>query len=120
MTHIVLSTTTPVLAAGFRAVTQLAQDFSLSDCSAIEKLAEHLQAEHAQLAVIDLAGGITLDAIGLLRATSPAAAIILWVDTVSPEFISQALGLGVRGVLPKHAGVDSHLQCLRDVAAGIL
>ena len=48
------------------------------------------------------------------------AAIILWVDEVSAEFASQAISLGVRGLLRRSLPIAMQARCLDRVAAGEL
>jgi DNA-binding NarL/FixJ family response regulator len=47
-------------------------------------------------------------------------AVILWVDEVSAEFASQAISLGVRGLLRRSLPLDIQARCLERVAAGEL
>ena len=50
----------------------------------------------------------------------PGTAVVLWLDNANTEFISQAISLGVMGVLRKNSAIDLCLQCLRQVASGDL
>ncbi len=118
MKHIVLSSNHAILIAGFQTVIRTSDEFSLSVCDDAGLLPECIGERSADVLLADAACGITLDVLSALRVSAPALAIILWVDTVSTEFISQAINLGVRGVLRKNADVEMYLQCLRDVAAG--
>ena len=81
-------------------------------------LCERLLAGYADVALADASCGITLDLLGELRAKAPGTPIVLWLDNSNTEFISQAIGLGVMGVLRKNSAIGLCLQCLRQVAAG--
>jgi DNA-binding NarL/FixJ family response regulator len=118
MTNIVLSSNQPMLIAGFQTVIQTSDEFSLSVCRDPSLLRECILAQGAHIVLADATCGITLEILAGLRANAPATAIILWVDSVSTEFIFQAISLGIRGVLRKNADIEMCLRCLREVAAG--
>jgi DNA-binding NarL/FixJ family response regulator len=102
--------------AGFQAVLQRSPEYTLSVCRDADLLHEH--APDADVFLADVTCGITLTRLSELRTLAPATPMILWTGAVSTEFVSQALGLGVLGVLPRSAGVELCLRCLRQVAAG--
>lgn len=114
-----------VLVAGFRAVVAEPAGFHVSACSEPEELPPFLDrppqgASPPALVLIDVGSGITLDFLRGLRALAPDAGFILWVDAISPEFVRQAIGSGVLGVLRKDASTDLGIQCLSCVASGQL
>jgi DNA-binding NarL/FixJ family response regulator len=102
--------------AGFQTVLQRSPEYSLSVCRDADLLNRH--APGADVFLADVTCGITLRRLSELRALAPATPMILWTDPVSAEFVSQAIGLGVLGVLPRNAGIELCLGCLRQVAAG--
>ena len=121
MTHIALCSAHPMLAAGFCSLLQdVAGEFSASVCVDTNTLADHIRTSGARLVLADMSNGISLNVLNSLRATAPDARIILWVDGISVEFVSQALNLGVIAVLPKSAPLASYLDCLRHAALGKL
>ena len=63
---------------------------------------------------------ITLAVLRDLRARAPGTPIVLWVDTISTEFASQAITIGVRGILRRTLPIEIQLKCLRKVASGEL
>jgi DNA-binding NarL/FixJ family response regulator len=118
MKNIVLCSSHPMLIAGFRQVIEQSGEFSMIVCKEPGLLCERLLAGHADVALADASCGITLDLLGELRAKAPGTPIVLWLDNANTEFISQAIGLGVMGVLRKNSAIGLCLQCLRQVAAG--
>jgi DNA-binding NarL/FixJ family response regulator len=120
MTNVVLCSRHPITIAGFRAIIEASEDFSLSVCPEVGMLVQRVQENDVHIVLADLACGINLGVLTELRAAAPAAALVLWVENVTTEFISQAIRLGVLGVLRKDAEVELSLQCLRQVAAGEL
>ncbi len=44
--------------------------------------------------------------------------MVLWIDSISPEFVSQCLAAGIRGVISKGATLDAHIGCISAVAEG--
>jgi DNA-binding NarL/FixJ family response regulator len=44
--------------------------------------------------------------------------MILWVDEVTAEFASQAISLGVRGLLRRSLSIEIQARCLERVASG--
>jgi DNA-binding NarL/FixJ family response regulator len=109
-----------MLTAGFRQVIPTAEEFSLSVCPNQTLLRQRIQAEAPDIVLADMNGEITLDILRQLRAASPGTGLILWIENVSTEFISQAISLGVLGVLRKDSDAVICLQCLRHVALGKL
>ncbi len=118
MTKIVLCSRHPITIAGFQAVIQTSGDFSLSVCRDTDLLGGLMKDKGVHVALIDVAGGLTLEKLSDLRSAAPEVAIVLWVDGVSTEFISQAIALGVMGVLRHDAEAETCFRCLRHAAAG--
>jgi DNA-binding NarL/FixJ family response regulator len=118
MKHIVLCSSHPMLVAGFQFVTQGSGGFSVSVCRNASLLLDHIQNLRVDIVLADVSGDITLSFLADLKSNAPATAVILWVDDTSTEFVFQALGAGVSGVLRKNSEVSLCLDCLQHVAAG--
>ena len=119
MQNIVLYSVQPVLAAGFN--TLLGDGFTLAAVvSSVEELTQRAAAEQPAVLVLELTVSISLEYLRGLIAIAPKSRVILWVDTISTEFASQAIGLGVCGILRRNLSADMHLRCLLEVAAGQL
>jgi two-component system nitrate/nitrite response regulator NarP len=58
------------------------------------------------------------EAINLLRLKCPHVPIVLWVRDISIEQASQALGLGVNGILMRNLPVEKVFACLQAVVTG--
>jgi len=120
MKNIVLCSSHPMLIAGFRQIVEQSGEFSMTLCEDPGVLCERLLTGHADVALADASCGITLDLLGELRAKVPGTPIVLWLDNSNTEFISQAINLGVMGVLRKNSAIELCLDCLRQVAVGDL
>lgn len=120
MKKVVLCSSYPMLIEGFRSLMETSGEFSPAVCLAGNELPQFAAGGACDIVVADAACGVTLDIVRALRVSAPEVAVILWVDMVSTEFISQAIALGTRGVLRKNAELESCLECLRHVAAGEL
>jgi two-component system nitrate/nitrite response regulator NarL len=119
MTKVVLYSVQPVLVTGLQTVLAPLNSLMLSGvCSTIAQLMEHVQSERPDLLLIELTKDVTLEVLSALRSTTAHAPVILWAHAVSTEFVSQAIGLGVRGVLRKSLPVELQVKCLLKVAAG--
>jgi DNA-binding NarL/FixJ family response regulator len=116
--HIVLCSNHPMLLAGFQFVTQRSGEFSVSVCRSAKLLLDHIQNLRVDIVLVDVSGDITLSFLADLKRSAPQSAVVLWVDNTSTEFVFQALGLGVSGVLRKNSETDVCLDCLHQVAAG--
>jgi two-component system, NarL family, nitrate/nitrite response regulator NarL len=120
MTTVALCCVQPVLAEGLAAVLAGSGDLSLSaGCTTLSELTEHVRKERPDLILVDVAPDVTFDLLATLRSVARQIPIVLWVtEDVSPDFASQAIALGVRGILRKSLSVELQLKCLRKVAAG--
>src|SRR5579872_124083 len=119
MTTVLLHCAQPVLTAGFQAVLDNLEGFALSSvCSSISEVMEHAGAECPNLLLIEVTPALTLDALRQIVTLAGHAAVILWVDDVSTEYASQAISIGVRGLLRKSLSLDLQGKCLKKVAAG--
>ena len=118
MTQVLLYSNQPVLTAGLHAILPSA-DFSVSEvCTTLPALVEHARLRVFGVILVDLNLSVTLDVLSELKELGGSASIVLWVDAISNEFASQAIALGIRGILRKALPIDLHTACLREVAAG--
>jgi DNA-binding NarL/FixJ family response regulator len=121
LNNIVFYSTQPILAAGMRVAIADLIGFNLAPVSVtIDQLVDQLRAAPATLALIDMTTEVTLEVLQSIQAEARGAALVLWVDTVSTEFASQLVALGVRGILRKRLSIDLQLKCLQKVADGEL
>lgn len=120
-TDILLFTEPPILAGGFSSILGRLPGFRLCGISnKVETLYDDLHVFRPRLLVAETTPGLTLEVLQGLRLRSESTDIVLWVDGVSPEFVSQAIGLGIKGVLRRNAALDLYERCLRSAAAGDL
>jgi DNA-binding NarL/FixJ family response regulator len=106
----------PVLARGMECV--ISHHFlMLGIFDSIPELRRQFQTNSADLLVVDMSPSVDLEILHELRAAMPAASIAIWVDAMPPEFGSQCLSSGVRGVLSKSATAETLIRCLTELAA---
>lgn len=121
MVNVALYSVQPILSAGFEAVLAKMVGFEMSGaCTTAARLMEHIQSEHPDLILIEVTPEMTLEMLKRLTAAAGRSPVILWVETVSTEFASQVLGLGVRGILRRNLPVELLMKCLEKVVAGEL
>ncbi len=119
MTKVLLYCIQPILEAGLRPIVENLPDFHLLECcSSTDSLKHQAKTFLPELLLVEVTSAITLDFLQELMGLSGGARIALWVDGASNEFLSQTLGIGVRGILPKDQSLSAHAQCLLSVAAG--
>jgi two-component system nitrate/nitrite response regulator NarL len=107
-----------MLIAGFRALIADPAGLAVCACSDAEHLRTCLRTSAPALLILDADCGVSPAFVSELKELAPASCVILWVDAVSLEFVRQAIGAGVRGVLRRNASPDLYRQCLDKVAAG--
>ena len=110
----------PILAIGLQYLMSGLDGF---EHSAIYPTWEELLVEAARsgpdhLIIIDTTAAATLEKLAILTTTAPAAKLVLWAQTISVEFLSQAVALGVRGILRKGGSAECYAECLRTVDSG--
>jgi two-component system, NarL family, nitrate/nitrite response regulator NarL len=119
MKRVVLYSVQPVLTLGFEAVLATIDGFSMAGvASTAEGLVECILLERADLVLVELTPAMTLEVLSRVKVAAGSGAIILWVDSVSTEFVSQAVGMGVRGVLRKSLSIELQAKCLQKVSEG--
>jgi DNA-binding NarL/FixJ family response regulator len=106
-----------LLVAGFRALIAEPAGLVVFHCSDTQDLRSCFEANRPDLALIDINAGATPEVLSELKPLAPDTGLILWVDKASPEFVHQAIGFGVLGVLRKDATTDLYTQCLDRVTA---
>jgi hypothetical protein len=109
----------PVLSQGLRIVAK--NEFSVrglfESFAAMEDL---LTTEPPDILVAEMSPAITFEALRHLRAVTGKSQIVLWFDSITPEFVSACLSLGIRGVISKSASAEAHVRCLHEVSSGRL
>lgn len=119
MTNVLLYCCKPILANGLRMVIQDLADYRLlSHCSEPEGLKNAAQTAQPELIVIETSPAVTLEFLRELKQLSCGAAIVLWVDSASSEFLAQSLSIGIRGILRQDQSIDVHAECIRTVSRG--
>lgn len=118
MTKVTLYCVQPVLVAGFQIILDRLEGFTGYVCPSFTDLMDHIRTERSQLIVFEVTSTIDLDMLRKVMACDRDAAIILWVDEISAEFASQAISLGVRGLLRKSLPIEIQARCMEKVAAG--
>jgi len=119
MTTVLLYCTQPILAAGLRSIMESVTNFHpIECCSTVDSLKNQAKTSSPEVLLIEVTPGITLDFLEEMRHVASGAHIVLWMDSALSEFLSQALGIGIRGLLRKDQSIDAHRQCLCSVAAG--
>ncbi len=119
MKTVFVCSVSPVLSQGLRVV--LRNDFSVQGIfESLAALEDQLTTEHPDLLVAEMSPAITFETLKHLRATAKNTPIVLWFDSISPEFVSSCLSLGIRGVISKSASAEAHIRCLTEVASGRL
>jgi DNA-binding NarL/FixJ family response regulator len=117
MKSIAVYSQVPVLARGLASI--IPDDFALMGIFvSIPELREKCQANRPDLLVIDMNPPVDLETVRELSTAAGGATIVIWVDTIVPEFAAQCLAAGVRGVLSKSASLETHIRCLTESAAG--
>jgi len=121
MTTIALYSVQPILIAGLQSTVETSLDLAISAaCSSFSQLLDHVRVERPNLILVELTPDITPDALSQFSSQGVDARVIVWVDSVSAEFASQAIAAGVRGILRRSLPIELQVKCLRKVAAGEL
>jgi DNA-binding NarL/FixJ family response regulator len=119
--HLAAYAVSPVAAAGLSAILDREDDFSLSAVfPCLDLLEAYLSDMQPKILLLELNAEIGLEELRQLIPEDRSRAVILWYDSGSSEFFSQAISLGVTGILCKLSSIEQHLDCFRTVAAGHL
>lgn len=117
MKKIIVCSRHALLVAGFRALIAEPAGLVVFHCPDVLDLRCCFETNRPDLALIDVNAGATPEVLSELQSLASDTGLILWVDKASPEFVHQAIGFGVRGVLRKDATTDLYAQCLDRVSA---
>jgi DNA-binding NarL/FixJ family response regulator len=121
MTSVVLYSEQPILTAGLQAAMAGLEDIGLSAIfEDLVALIEHVRTSRPSVTLVEVTAAVTIATLSKLESMTGNTPIVLWVDVVSVELVSQALAVGVRGILRKSLPVELQIKCLRTVAAGDL
>jgi DNA-binding NarL/FixJ family response regulator len=119
MTSVVLYSEQPILTAGLQAALAGLEDIGLSAIFAdLDPLIDHVRTSRPSVTLVEVTAAVTIATLSKLESMAGNAPIVLWVDVVSVELVSQALAVGVRGILRRSLPVELQIKCLRTVAAG--
>ncbi len=117
MPNLAVYTIRPVLAEGLRIVVD--GHFALAGvCSTLEALDAQICRERPDILLLEVTPALGLESLANLINLFPGGGIILWIDAISAEFASQALAMGVRGLLHMGGTPAEYLECFRAVLAG--
>jgi two-component system, NarL family, nitrate/nitrite response regulator NarL len=120
VTNVAAYSAQPILIAGLQAVIGAAPDLALTAVAMnVSSLIDELPPVKPDVILAEVTPELSLEALHQLTAAARVP-IVLWVDAVSVEFVSQVIGLGIRGILRKTLGIAPMVECLRKVAAGEL
>lgn len=122
MTNIAVCSNQAILVEGLSSVVGRMEEFVLSAVYPdLDFMANRIQrTECPDVLVVDATPAMTVDTLNHLKSVAPAAAIVLWLGNVAPEYATQALQLGVNGLILKDAPLESYFDCLSRVAKGEL
>src|SRR5690242_16682816 len=121
MIRILVYTVEPVLALGFQAALQgRAKCHLVAICTTLPALLAHIADREADVVLLDVTSGITYAALTDISRAQRSCKVVLWAGPISTEFASQAVGLGVSGILRKVLPVEVQLECLERVHGGEL
>jgi DNA-binding NarL/FixJ family response regulator len=96
-------------------------DFTLAaEFTDVESLMEHVRTIRPGVVLLEVTPAINFATLSKLKSMAGDVPVVLWVDVVAMEFVSQALALGVRGILRKSLPIELQVKCLRSVVAGNL
>ena len=109
----------PVAGIGLRTILEAEEGFRVSGmfCS-IDDLEAHLRETPPSLLLLEVTPKLDLNQLKRIASINPRTAIILWFDTISGEYLSQAMALGTSGALGRNSSVSAHIECFRKVADG--
>ena len=81
-----------MLMAGFDSVLAGLEDCRLSGVfTVLELLMEHVRTCRPSVVLVDVTGYVTMSILSKLTATADVSPVVLWVESASTEFASEAL-----------------------------
>jgi len=121
MIRIALYTQQPFVAQGLAAVLDKYADLELAACpDSLSATLECLRSTHPDVLLVHPVSGISLSDLREIRSADGRCLIALWGQELGSEFASQAIQLGVRGILPDNTSKEDLLAALRNVHRGAL
>jgi len=119
-TRVALFSNNPLMSEGLRSVFGRSPDFELAAWSNdLGEFAASLAGRRPDIALVDLATGLTLLALRDLRRRAADVPIVLWGDP-SIEFGFHAMEMGVRGIIPVATPIESLIAALSSIRRGQL
>lgn len=121
MIRLVVHTDEPLIAASLPGVVAKGRALALLEiCDRFPLLLETLARRQPDVVLVSVTGDLDGAVLAALQRSAPAARIVLWVNSISPEMGHRALELRVRGILRKSLPIDTFLECIRKVYEGEL
>jgi DNA-binding NarL/FixJ family response regulator len=119
--RLLLYTDQPLLAHGLASLDLLQHGLVIErTCTTLAETRDAVRTVEPDILLMDLTKEVTLPALSEFRRMMTHASILLWAREISTELGFQAVGIGVRGVLPKTAGPEQVIECLLRVHEGEL
>jgi DNA-binding NarL/FixJ family response regulator len=119
MTRIVLYTSEPTAALGFRSLLDGNGLLYLAGISTdTSNLITMVENEKADVLLLDMTPDVNFQLLRDLKKSSPGCKVLLWVNSVSMEVVFQFMGLGLRGVVRKTLSRETLVTCLKKVSQG--
>jgi DNA-binding NarL/FixJ family response regulator len=118
-TRVVVFTDEPQLALGVSHLLSSHAEFELVMASpAAAELLPLIERTSPDVILVDLTPEMTLTLFAAIRASAPAARLLLWARSFSDELMAQARELGVAGLVRRTYSNGEFLEKLRCAAAG--
>src|ERR1017187_48486 len=118
--RVVLFSHNCLMAEGLNSVLAKSGDFVLVERCHQTSHVEHAAAQGADILLVDTGTAVTVTAIRELCNSVRYCQVALWGSTISLEFASHSIELGIRGIIPSDVEVPVLIDALRIVRAGKL
>ena len=120
MLNVLLYTTQPMLVLGLMSAFEGTDCHLAGVCSSVPELMGALTGEPCGVLLIESTPEITVEMLSEIKGAAQGTPMVIWVDTISTDFVAQAISLGVRGVLRKNLSLELQVRCLEKVGVGEL
>ena len=117
MAKVCLVSDQPVLLNGIAGVLEN-REFEVSSYSTESLRAAETGSVGADLALLDVTGGLAFDVLSDLNASLPGCPVVLWSDKMPLDVVFKTLEFGVRGLIPRTAEPEFLVTSLKKVASG--